>query len=74
LLVVNDEKISLDDSLTDELLHHPPTPFIIPPKTFVRFELAYETDISPTSLYFRGYRSEATLNLTDIIIPFEEEK
>jgi len=74
MLVVDGEKISLDDSLTDELLHCPPTPFIIPPKTFVRFELAYETDVSPTSLYFRGYSSEATLNLADIMIPFEEEK
>jgi hypothetical protein len=74
MLVVNDEKISLDDSLTDELFHHPPTPFIIPPKTFIRFELAYETDVSPTSLYFRGYSSEATLNFTDIMIPLEKEK
>jgi len=74
MLVVNDEKISLDDSLTDELPHRPPTPFIIPPKTFVRFELAYETGSSPTSLYYRGYESEATLDFAGIIIPVEEEK
>jgi hypothetical protein len=69
MLVVNDEKISMNDSLTDGLPHRPPTPFIIPPKTFVRFELAYETDVSPTSLYFRGYSSEATLSFTEIMIP-----
>jgi hypothetical protein len=63
MLVVNDKKISLDDSLTDELLHRPPSPFVIPPKTFVRFELAFESDASPTSLYYRGYRSENTFEL-----------
>ena len=67
MLVVNDEKISLDDSATDELLHRPPTPFIIPPKTFVRFELAFETDASPTSLYYRGYRSERYFDFIKII-------
>ncbi len=65
MIVVDEEKISLDDSITDELLHRPPTPFIIPPNTFIRFELAFETDASPTSLYYRGYESEATLNFTD---------
>ena len=65
MIVVNDEKISLDDSLTDELPHRSPSPFIIPPKTFVRFELAYETEGTPTDFYFRGYESEATLNLSD---------
>jgi len=64
-LVVNDEKISLDDSLTDKLLHRPPSPFVIPPKTFVRFELAFETTDSPTSLYYRGYRSENTFKLSE---------
>jgi len=64
MLVVNDEKISLDDSLTDELLHHPPTPFIIPPKTFVRFELAFETPVPPASLYYRGYQSENYFKLS----------
>ena len=65
MLIVNEEKISIDDTGTDTLLHRPPSPFIIPPKTFIRVELAYETEASPTSLYFRGYRSEATLNLSD---------
>jgi len=66
MLVVNDEKISPDDSLTDDLPHRPPTPFIIPPKTFVRFELAFETSVFPTSLYYRGYSSENTFRLSEI--------
>jgi hypothetical protein len=64
MLVVNDNKISLDDTLTDELLHRPPAPFIIPPKTFVRFELAFETEGAPASLYYRGYRSENYFKLS----------
>ena len=63
MLIVDEEKISSDDSLTDELPHRPPTPFIIPPKTFIRFELAFETDASPSSLYYRGYESENTFEL-----------
>ena len=63
LLVVNDEKISADDSLTDALYHRPPSPFTIPPKTFVRFKLAFDTTDSPTSLYYRGYESENYFDL-----------
>jgi hypothetical protein len=63
-IVVDDRKISLDDSATDLLLHHPPKPFVIPPKTFIRFELVYETDTSPTSLYYRGYQSENYFKLS----------
>jgi hypothetical protein len=65
MLVVNDEKIPPDDSLTDDLPHRPPTPFTIPPKTFVRFELAFETPDSATSLYYRGYRSENHFRLSE---------
>jgi hypothetical protein len=65
MLVVNDEQISSDDSLTDDLPHRPPTPFTIPPKTFVRFELAFETSDSPTSLYYRGYSSENYFRLSE---------
>jgi hypothetical protein len=65
MLVADDEKISLDDSLTDELRHRPPTPFVIPPKTFVRFELAFEVDATPTSFYYRGYRSENYFHLSN---------
>ncbi len=63
MLIVNDEKIPLDDSLTDDLPHRPPSPFTIPPKIFVRFELAFETDSSPSFFYFRGYQSEKHFQL-----------
>lgn len=65
MLLVDEEKISLDDSLTDDLPHRPPTPFIIPPKVFVRFELAFETPDSPTFLYYRGYSSEKNFRLQE---------
>ena len=58
MLVVNENKITLNDDATDRLLHHPPSPFVIPPKTFVRFELAYQVEGIPSSLYYRGYESE----------------
>jgi hypothetical protein len=64
MLVVDENRISIEDFLTDELPHRPPSPFIIPPKTFVRFELAFETDASPTSLYYRGYASENSFKLS----------
>jgi hypothetical protein len=65
MLVVDEKRISIEDSLTDELPHRPPSPFIIPPKTFVRFELAFETDVTPTSLYYRGYASENSFELSE---------
>ncbi|MGQ9673643.1 MAG: hypothetical protein ACUVV5_11035 [Candidatus Aminicenantales bacterium] len=55
--------IYFDEEATAALFHRPPTPFIIPPQTFVRFELAYETDETPETLYFRGYESETELTL-----------
>lgn len=58
MLVVDENKISLSDEATDRLLYRPPSPFIIPPKTFVRFELAFQTEGTPSSLYYRGYSSE----------------
>jgi hypothetical protein len=64
-LVVDDKKISLDDKATDRLNHRPPKPFIIPPRSFIRFELAFETPDLPTSLYYRGYTSEKTFPLSE---------
>ncbi len=52
------EKFNVDEDSTEALAHRPPDPFIIPPGMFVRFELAYDTNASPSSLYFRGYESE----------------
>jgi hypothetical protein len=55
------EDIEYDESATAELVHRPPEPFIIPPKTFVRFELAYETEDTPKVLRYRGYEGEGEL-------------
>jgi len=58
LLVVGDQKVNFNEAATKTLFHRPPEPFIIPPQTFVRFELAYQTEATPSSLYCRGYESE----------------
>jgi len=58
LLVVGDQKVHYDEAATKTLFHRPPEPFIVPPQAFVRFELAYQTEATPSSLYFRGYESE----------------
>lgn len=63
LLVVDSEKIPMDEEATEALAHRPPSPFLIPPNMFLRFEIAYITDGYPDSLYFRGYRSEESLKL-----------
>jgi hypothetical protein len=58
ILLVDDEEVYIDEDATAALSHHPPLPFTVPPGTFLRFELAYQTESIPTSLYFRGYESE----------------
>ncbi len=58
ILKAEGEDIHFDEGATNGLFHRPPTPFIIPPETFVRFELAYRIDEVPDSLYYRGYESE----------------
>lgn len=58
ILIANEQKIYLNDNETDSSLFRPPSPFVIPPGFFVRFELIYTSDISPEKLYFRGFKSE----------------
>jgi hypothetical protein len=38
----------------------------VPPQTFVRFELAYETAEVPESLRYRGFASEKYFDLSQI--------
>jgi hypothetical protein len=66
ILVDEGRKIYMDEELTDSLFHRPPSPFIIPPETFVRFRLAYQTDSLPSVLYFRGFESEKNIEVSDI--------
>lgn len=63
ILKTVEEDIPFDEAATGALFHRPPSPFTIPPQTFVRFELAYKTEKPPMSLYFRGYESENTFRL-----------
>ena len=63
ILKGGEEDVSQEETATQALPHRPPTPFVIPPETFVRFELAYATGTVPAMLYYRGYESEAKLPL-----------
>ncbi len=69
MLEAGGERIEFDESTTGELLRRPPEPFIVPPQTFIRFELAYETDAAPESLHYRGYESETRFDLAKLIGP-----
>lgn len=64
ILKAGDEDVSFDEPATTSRFHRPPEPFTVPPKSFLRFELAYETETAPASLYFRGYESEKYFELT----------
>lgn len=66
ILLVDGEEVYVDEEATDVLPHRPPEPFIVPPKTSLRFELAYNTEDSPSALRFRGYESEERLKLSNI--------
>jgi hypothetical protein len=66
MLEADGEKIEFDESATAELLRRPPEPFIVPPQTFLRFELAYESEAEPSSLHYRGYESEGKLAIPGI--------
>jgi hypothetical protein len=63
ILKGGEEDVHPEETATQALPHRPPTPFTIPPQTFVRFELAFTFEGTPSSLYYRGYESEATLSL-----------
>lgn len=60
-LIIGEEEHSVDSRATSLLLHHPPKPFTIPPKAALRFELAFAAVGVPSSIRYRGYRSEGHL-------------
>lgn len=66
ILKAGGEDIAYDEDATGALSHRPPTPFTIPPRTFVRFELAYETTAVPESLHYRGFEGEGHLAITGL--------
>lgn len=62
-LVAGERDLRMDAGATGALPHPPPEPFIVPPGTPVRFELAFTTDDTPTDLKVRGFRSETRIGL-----------
>lgn len=62
-LEVGGKTIRFESSATEELLHSPPKPFVVPPQTFLRFELAYHTDEPPSALRYRGFAENAVVTL-----------
>ncbi len=69
ILKAGGEEVAFDEEATGALAHRPPTPFTVPPKSFVRFELAYATGAAPESLHYRGYESEKTFGLAGLKRP-----
>lgn len=67
ILKIKGKDIYFDEETTEALFHRPPTPFTIPPETFVRFEIAFETPIMPETLYYRGYESEKYFDLNKFL-------
>ena len=63
ILKGGEEDVYPEETATQELPHRPPTPFVIPPQAFVRFELAFTFEGIPSSLYYRGYESEKYFEL-----------
>jgi len=66
ILKAGGEDVPSDEEATGALAHRPPTPFTVPPRTFVRFELAYAAEAAPEALYYRGYESEKTFSLAGL--------
>ncbi|MCP4201689.1 MAG: hypothetical protein GY769_07120 [bacterium] len=63
LLQAGASEARLDARATAALLHSPPEPFVVPPDTPVRFELAYRTRNTPDALRVRGFESEGRIEL-----------
>jgi hypothetical protein len=61
ILLVEADEYQVDMKATEALSHHPPKPFVVPPEESIRFELVFDTSDDPSSLRFRGYRSEGHL-------------
>lgn len=66
ILKAGGEDVAYDEETTAALAHRPPTPFTVPPRSFVRFELAYVTASVPEALYYRGYESEKIFGLSGL--------
>lgn len=63
LLEAGSSELRLDPRATAALPHPPPEPFVVPPGTPLRFELAYRTRNTPDALRVRGFKSEGRIEL-----------
>lgn len=63
ILELGDRDEWLDEAATAALPHGPPEPFIVPPGTAVRFELAFAASEAPVDLRVRGFRTEERITL-----------
>lgn len=60
-LVSGDEEVPPDLAASQARPGGPPSPFIAPPGTAVRFELVYPSVTEPTGVRYRGFRGEGML-------------
>ena len=63
LLEAGASELKLDSRATAALPHPPPEPFVVPPGTPLRFEVAYRTRNTPDALRVRGFASEGRIEL-----------
>jgi Mg-chelatase subunit ChlD len=66
ILQAGKSELRPDASLTRRLFRQPPEPFILPPATPARFELAFALPASasaPSMLRYRGFSGEASISL-----------
>lgn len=66
ILKAKNEDIYLDKETT--FFYRPPTPFIIPPETFIRFEIAFNTSQMLETLSYHDYESEKYFDLNKIYL------
>lgn len=62
-LLAGDQEIVPDLAATAALARRPHEPFALPARGFARFELAFDTNLVPTALRFRGFKSQKDLSL-----------
>ena len=63
LLRTGTSEAKLDAHATAALRHPPPEPFVVPPGTPVRFEIAFRTRNTPDALRIRGFEGEGRIGL-----------
>ena len=63
LLVAGASEVRFDSQASGQLPHPPPEPFVVPPATPVRFEIAFRTRNAPDALRVRGFEGEGRIDL-----------